>query len=139
MKTGSSVVRHKRINLGAIAANVGLCSLLGAVRKSSKAESGIAPSVLRLSAASFEPIVQRSIGTFAKLAFKAALATQPGKITCSRSGDDEPSCGDLAILDHFRAFEHEGALASAQLSAESLHADEARRFVVPENLQSSNR
>ena len=30
---------------------------------------------------SFEPIIQRSLGPFAEVAFKAALAAQSGKIT----------------------------------------------------------
>ena len=52
-------------------------------------------------AALFEPIIQRSVGPFPKLAFKAALATEPGKITCPRSGNDRPSRLDLAVLDDF--------------------------------------
>jgi hypothetical protein len=34
---------------------------------------------------------------------------------------------------------HESPLASAQFSAESLHADEAGRLIVAQNLQGSNR
>jgi hypothetical protein len=52
-------------------------------------------------ATSFEPIIQRSVGRFSKVAFKAALAAQPGKITCPRSGDDKPTRLDLAVLDDF--------------------------------------
>src|SRR5262245_21476047 len=54
-----------------------------------------------LLAKSFEPIIQRSVGPFSKLAFKAALAAQPGKITCPRSGNDKPCRLDLAVLDDF--------------------------------------
>jgi hypothetical protein len=52
-------------------------------------------------ATSFEPIVQRSVRPLSKLAFKAALAAQPGKITCPRSGNDKPCRLDLAVLDDF--------------------------------------
>src|SRR6266498_3444253 len=76
-------------------------------------------------ATSFEPIIQPSVGPFSKVAFKAALAAQPGKITCPRSGNDKPCRLDLAVLDDFLTLKHEGALASAQFSAESLHTDEA--------------
>src|SRR5262245_17045142 len=41
------------------------------------------------------------IGSFSKVAFKAALATEPGKFTCPRSGNDKPSRLDLAVLDDF--------------------------------------
>jgi hypothetical protein len=52
-------------------------------------------------ATSFEPIIQRPVGLFPKVAFKAALAAQPGKVTCPRSGNDEPCRLDLAVLDDF--------------------------------------
>src|SRR5215467_8774148 len=52
-------------------------------------------------AASFEPIIQRSVGSSPKLAFKAALATQPGKTACARSRNDRAARLDLAILDDF--------------------------------------
>jgi hypothetical protein len=52
-------------------------------------------------AASFEPIIQRSVGPSTKLAFKAALAPQPGKTACARSRNDRPRRLDLAILDDF--------------------------------------
>src|SRR5262245_57951010 len=52
-------------------------------------------------AASFEPIIQRSVGSSPKLAFKATLATQPGKTACARSRNDRPARLDLAILDDF--------------------------------------
>src|SRR5262249_49463261 len=82
-------------------------------------------------AASFEPIIQRSVGPSPKLAFKAALATQPGKTACARSRNDRPRRLDLAILDDFVAWSHKGPVAPAESSAEALHADEAGRFVVP--------
>ena len=50
---------------------------------------------------SLEPIVERSGRPFSKVAFKAALAAQPGKITCPRSGNDKPCRLDLAALDDF--------------------------------------
>src|SRR5262249_54316451 len=55
----------------------------------------------RVVAASLEPIIQRCVGPSPKLAFKAALATQPGKTTCARSRNDRPRRLDLAILDDF--------------------------------------
>jgi hypothetical protein len=81
-------------------------------------------------AASFEPIIQRCVGTFSKLAFKAALAAQHRKIICSRSRNDKPCCHDFAVLNDFLALKHKGTLASAQFSAESLHADEAGRSII---------
>src|SRR5205814_9842703 len=65
---------------------------------------------------SFKPIIQGSFGRFSEIAFKAALAAYPGKITCPRSGNDKPCRLDLAVLDDFLALKHEGALASAQFS-----------------------
>src|SRR5256885_4181905 len=35
-----------------------------------------------IAATSFEPIIQRSVGSFSKVAFKAAFATQAGKLAC---------------------------------------------------------
>src|SRR5256885_7410969 len=93
----------------------------------------------KIVAPSFEPIIQRAFGPFSKVAFKAALAAQPGKITGPRSGNDKPRRLDLAVLDDFRPLQHECALASTQCAAESLHADEAGGFVIASDLQRSNR
>ena len=49
----------------------------------------------------FEPIVQRSVGSFPEGAFKATLAAQAEKITCPRAGNDKPCRLDLAVLDDF--------------------------------------
>jgi hypothetical protein len=86
--------------------------------------------------ASFEPIVQRSIGPFSEAAFKAPFAPQPGKLACPRSGNNEPFRLDLAVLDDFRPLKDERALASAQFPADSLHAHKAGRFVIAQDLQS---
>jgi DNA-binding response OmpR family regulator len=83
---------------------------------------------------SFEPIIQCSVGPFSKLTFEAALAAQPGKITSPRSGNDEPFRIDLAPLDDLRTLKHKGTLASAEFSAESLHADHAGRVIVASDL-----
>jgi hypothetical protein len=85
-------------------------------------------------ATSFEPIIQRSIRPFSKVASRAALAAQPRKITCPRSGNDKPCALDLAVPDDFHTLKHEGSLAPAQFSAESLHADEAGGFIVASDL-----
>src|SRR5581483_3358923 len=74
-------------------------------------------------AMSFEPVIQRCVRPFSKVAFKPALTAQPGKLSCPRSGNDKPCRLDLAVLDDFRTLKHEGALASAQFPMESLHAD----------------
>src|SRR5215471_10220651 len=83
---------------------------------------------------SFEPIVQRTVGPFSKLTFKTAFAAQTRQITCPRSRNDKPRRRDFAVLDNFGTLKHEGALASAQFSAESLHADERRRSIIPQDL-----
>src|SRR5437763_1052055 len=54
-----------------------------------------------MAATSFKPIIQGSVGPFSKMAFKAALAAQPGRITCPRSRNDKPCRLDLAVLDDF--------------------------------------
>jgi len=64
----------------------------------------------------------RSVGSFAKVALKAALATQSGKITRSRPGKYKPACPDLAVLDDFGALQHKSALTSAQFSVKPLQA-----------------
>jgi hypothetical protein len=79
-------------------------------------------------AASIKPIIQRAVRPFTELAFKAALAAQSGKIARPRSRNNEPRRLDLALLDDFPALKYEGTLASVQLSAESLHANEAGRM-----------
>jgi hypothetical protein len=81
-------------------------------------------------AKSFDPIIQHSVGPISKIAFKATLAAQPGKITCPRSGNDKPRRLDLPVLDNFQALKHEVTLAPAQFSAESLHTDEVGRMIV---------
>ena len=82
----------------------------------------------------FEPIIQRSVRPFSKLALKAALPAQPGKITRARSGNNKPCCLDLAIVDDFLTLKHESALASAQFTAEPLHADQTGRMIVAQDL-----
>jgi hypothetical protein len=77
------------------------------------------------------PLFQfRNYEPFSKVAFKAALAAQPGKIICPRSGNNKPYSLDLALLHNFLILKHESALESAEFSAESLHADEAGRMIV---------
>ncbi len=65
--------------------------------------------------------------------FKAALAPQSGKIACPRSGNDKPCRLDLAPLDGFLTLKHKSAVAPAQFTGESLHADHAGRLVVFQN------
>lgn len=79
---------------------------------------------------SFEPIFQGSSGPLPKLPFKAAFAAQPGKLFCPRPGNNKPSGFNPAVLNYFRPLKNEGTVASPQLSAESLHADEGGRLVV---------
>src|SRR5262249_3355991 len=74
---------------------------------------------------SFEPIVQRTVGPFSKLTFKTAFAAQTRQITCPRSRNDKPRRRDFAVLDNFGTLKHEGA---------SLHADERRRSIIPQDL-----
>jgi hypothetical protein len=59
------------------------------------------------------------------VAYKTALASQAGKITCPRSGNNNPCRLDPAVFDGFSTLKHEGAFAFGQFSAESLHADQA--------------
>src|SRR5215510_2924811 len=99
---------------------------------------GSSPRMTEQSCASLKPIIQRSVRPLSKLAFKAALAAQPGQIPCPRSGNDKPCRLDPAVLDDFRTLKHEGTYASVQFSAESLHADEARGSIVAQDLQSPN-
>src|SRR5689334_13022633 len=75
---------------------------------------------------SFEPVVQRTVGSLSKLTFEATFAAQPGEITRRRSGNDEPCRLDLPLLDDFGTLKDEGTLAFVQFSPESLDADERR-------------
>jgi len=52
-------------------------------------------------ATSFEPIVQGSDGSFAKVAFKTAFAAQSCQISRPRIGNDEPCRFDFAGVDDF--------------------------------------
>src|SRR5215471_9637430 len=62
-------------------------------------------------AASFEPIIQRSVGPSPKLAFKAALATQSGKTACAC----EPIRLDKQFCFHRRCIPDPGGNEVVQL------------------------
>ena len=55
---------------------------------------------------SFEPTIQGRVRPFAKVAGETALATQPGKITPARTGNDKPFRRNLTVLDGLPTLMH---------------------------------